>query len=547
MQGNEIVLAGRRAGWAVVARTTVVVLLAFALVLASCSADDGSDGSDGSDGAAGGDTTTRASDGDAASGSEAGVEEDPTFVEGDCWWPRPENAPEDLTIACGTVEVPADRTDPDTQMLTLAAVRLHRESADASAPPLVYLHGGPGGSALVGGLGGLPTLDLLAERDFITFDQRGVGYSTPSLNCPEKEEAILDALGEAGSWDDEYAANRDAVAACYQRLTDDEGIDLDDYDTPASVADMESLRQAFGVETWDVWGVSYGTRLGLDYARTHPEAVRSLLIDSVYAPNVGGVERTVALPSEAIGRLAAACASLPECAAAYGEVEEVLAEAVAAFDADPEALTASLAVNEEEISRDFVLTGPDVRAGMFAALYESDLIPLLPGIIKALASGDRSIIPTFISTGVPRLTDLTEGAFYSVECADDGPVRDADAEAKALADPGGDALVALGTAQAFCDDWPVESVDPSFKEPVVADVPTLVIGGTLDPITPYAESEEQAERMPDATFMSVPGGGHGPGGDNDCTRSARTAFWEDPTLADGLPTCVAELTLPPFD
>lgn len=532
--------AGRRAGWAVVVRASAVVLLALALVLTSCSSDEGSDGAaEGPSGA--GATTTSVGDGEAAA-----VEEDPTFVEGDCWWPRPENAPEDLTISCGTVEVPSDRTDPDTDMVTLAAVRLHREGADGDAPPLVYLHGGPGGSALVGGLGGLPTLDLLAERDFITFDQRGVGYSTPSLNCPEKEEAILASLGRADSWDEEYGANRAAVSACYKRLTGD-GIHLDDYDTPASVADMESLRQAFGVETWDVWGVSYGTRLGLAYARSHPEAVRSLLIDSVYAPNVGGVERTVALPSEAIGRLAAACASLPECTAAHGDVEEDLAGAVAAFDAEPEVITASLAVNEKEVTRDFMLTGADVRAGMFAALYESDLIPLLPGIIEALASGDRSIIPTFISTGVPRLTDLTEGAFYSVECADDGPVRDPEAEAQALADPGGDALVALGTAQAFCDVWPVESVDPSFKEPVVVDVPTLVIGGTLDPITPYSESEAQAERMPDATFMTVPGGGHGPGGDNDCTRSARTAFWQDPTLAEGLPACIAELTLPPFD
>ncbi len=522
-------------------RLAMAVLVA-GLGLASCSSGDGSDGA----GRSGGSTTTSTVADDGKAEDVPAVKEHPTFTEGDCWWPRPENAPTDLTITCGTVEVPSDRSDPDTPMLHLAAVRLHRASADASAPPLVYLHGGPGGSALVGGLGGLPALDVLADHDLIAYDQRGTGLSTPSLNCPEKEEAILDALGAAGRWDDEYAANRKAVQACYERLSTTEGVQLDDYDTPASVEDLESIRIAMGVDTWDVWGVSYGTRLGLAYARTHPEPIRSLLIDSVYAPNVGGVERARSLPGGAVDRLAAACAEQPACASADGDVSAELSKAEAAFDADPAELSGTFDLDGTPTTRDFVLTGPDVRAGMFAALYDSDLIPALPGIIHGLANGDRSILPTFISTGVPRLTDLTEGAFYSVECADNGPLLDPDAQAEALADPGEDGLIALGTAEAFCDVWPVEAVDPSFNEPVTADVPTLVIGGTLDPITPYPESKAQAERMPDATFMTVPGGGHGPGGDNDCTRSARTAFWQDPSLPDGLPACVAALTMPTF-
>ena len=172
-------------------RLAMAVLVA-GLGLASCSSGDGSDGA----GRSGGSTTTSTVADDGKAEDVPAVKEHPTFTEGDCWWPRPENAPTDLTITCGTVEVPSDRSDPDTPMLHLAAVRLHRASADASAPPLVYLHGGPGGSALVGGLGGLPALDVLADHDLIAYDQRGTGLSTPSLNCPEKEEAILDALVE---------------------------------------------------------------------------------------------------------------------------------------------------------------------------------------------------------------------------------------------------------------------------------------------------------------------------------------------------------------
>lgn len=515
------------------ARTSIAAgLVALALLAAGCSSDDGDAADDGP-------TTTAKG----ASTTTAVVDEDPTFVEADCWWELPDDVPVGTTVTCGTVDVPADRTDPDAATISLPVVRIHRAGASADAPPLIYLHGGPGGDVLATAPAGLLALDALDDRDLIAFDQRGAGRATPSLNCPEKEEAVLDALGAARPWAEELVANRDAVAACWKRLAD-AGIDLDDYDTPASVADMESIRAAFDLDTWNLWGGSYGTRLGLAYAREHPDRVRSLVIDSVYSPDVGGVDRSQSLPTEAVSRLADACAAQPSCAAAHGDIALELQQAIAAFDADPEELTGDVQVGDETVTRDFALTGPDVLAGMFAALYDSDLIPSLPGVIAALATGDRSIIPAFVSTGVPRLIDLSEGAFYSVECADSGRLFDPADGAAALLDPGPLALVALGTAETFCPDWPVEHVPAAFNEPVTVDVPTLVFGGTLDPITPYAESKAQAERMPDARFVSVPNGGHGVGGFDDCTRSARQAFWDDP--AADLPACTADIQATPF-
>lgn len=513
-------------------------LAAVCLLVAACSGDDTADGdvADPTDGP----TTT------AAEAPPTTVAEDPELAEVPCWWTDEEQAqlPDDVTVTCSTLDVPADRTDAESPTITLAVARLHHADGDADAEPIVSLHGGPGGDALVSPPTGLAGLDILAERDVVTFDQRGVGRTLPSLNCPEKEEAVLDALGAPAPFAEELEANRAAVRACYDRLVG-EGIDLDDYDTLASVADMESLRTALGTETWDVWGVSYGTRLGLAYAREHPDRVRSLLIDSVYGPELGGVDRTVALPQGAIDRLVAACADDEACATAVGDLGEVIDEAVAALDADPEELTATVVVGGEEVERDFAITGTDMRAGLFAALYDSDLIPVLPTVASQLASGERGIVPTFLDVGVPRLVDLSEGAFYSVECADGGrDLAGPEAEA-ALADVDSDALVALNSAQVFCRDWEVEHLPETFNEQVVADVPTLVFGGTLDPITPYADSQAQAEAMPDARFVTVPNAGHGVGGFDDCTREARTTFWRDP--AAELPACTGSIEGVHFD
>ncbi len=521
-------------------RRSIVVVLVAALIGAGCSSSD-----DDPDPAAERDTTTTASTETEETTTTAALPpvEASELVEEPCWWEIPDDAPAGVTVTCGTVAVPSDATDPDSDPVRLAVARVHG-TGDAEAEPVLSLHGGPGGDALSGPPTGLMGLDILDERDVITFDQRGAGRSTPSLNCPEKELAILDALAAAEPWDVEYGANRDAVRECFRRLTEDEGIDLDTYDTPASVRDVEVLRETFGVEAWNLWGASYGTRLGLDYARTHPDRVRSLVIDSVYPPEAGGVERAKALPQGALDRLAEACAAEEACAGAYGDLVALVDEAAAAMDADPEELTATVTLDGEPVERDFVLTGPDVRAGLFAAMYDSELIPLLPSVISAVAGGDRAIIPQFVDVGVPRLLDLSEGAFYSVECADSGNSLDgADVEAE-LAQQTEDALIALNSAQVFCADWPVERGPDAFSEQVTVDVPTLVYGGTLDPITPFADSEAQAEAMPDARFVAVPGAGHGAAATDECTRGARDAFWRDP--ASDLPACVEALEAPRF-
>lgn len=515
-------------------RRALGLVLAAALLLGACSDDGGGDDGSPSESPtteAAGETTTTAVPEAVAS----------TFEERDCWWEA--ELPEGVTLTCGTVEVPSDASDPDSDPVVLAVARASHAEADPEAPPVLLLHGGPGGSALATPLS-LGDGSLVRERDLITFDQRGSGHSTPSLDCPEKEEAVLAALGAAGTWEEEYATNRAAVEECHRRLTEDEGIDLDLYDTPASVHDMEVLRETFGLEQWDVWGGSYGSRLGLAYAREHPDRVRSLLIDSVYPPEVGGVERELERTSEAIDRLVAECDADAACAG-LGGLGSLLDEAVAALDADPEEVTTTVTVSGEEVERDFVVTGSDVLSGMFAALYDTSLIPAIPGIVDGLAAGDRSIVPTYLAVGVPRLTDLSEGAYYSIDCADSAGALDEDDAAERLtADRSEDALVALSSAGTFCDVWPVERLPSSFTEPALPDVPTLVYGGTLDPITPVDDSRAQAEAMPDARYVEVPRGGHGVAGFDDCTREARAAFWTDPT--SDLPACVADIVGPPF-
>jgi proline iminopeptidase len=105
--------------------------------------------------------------------------------------------------------------------------------------PAVVLHGGPGS-------GCSPYARRLfdpARYRVVLLDQRGAGRSTPP----------------ASAHDTDMSVNT----------------------TAHLIADLELLRRHLGIERWLVWGVSWGSVLGLRYAQTHPERVSELVLTGV--------------------------------------------------------------------------------------------------------------------------------------------------------------------------------------------------------------------------------------------------------------------------
>jgi proline iminopeptidase len=118
--------------------------------------------------------------------------------------------------------------------------RVHWEvRGNPEGKPAVVLHGGPG-SGCTDGL--LRFFDPDAYR-IVLFDQRGCGRSTPHAGAPV--------------------------------------VDLSTNTTHHLLADIERLRRHLGIERWLVFGLSWGTTLGLAYAERHPERITELVLCSV--------------------------------------------------------------------------------------------------------------------------------------------------------------------------------------------------------------------------------------------------------------------------
>ena len=105
----------------------------------------------------------------------------------------------------------------------------------------------------------------LATRDLLVFDQRGTG-SSGRLTCPAFERGVTSIV--------------DAAAACANQLGPARGF----YRTADSVDDIEALRVESGYQKLVLFGVSYGTKVALDYAAKYPANVESLVLDSVVPP-----------------------------------------------------------------------------------------------------------------------------------------------------------------------------------------------------------------------------------------------------------------------
>ena len=233
------------------------------------------------------------------------------------------------TVDCGYLTVPEDRSQPDGPTIRLH-VAIFRSHSDNPAPdPIVYLEGGPGGQALEAAslVFNRRFAPFLADRDLIMFDQRGVGYSEPALDCQELIDLTYETLAQDLSPEEILALSTEAIRSCRDRLVS-EGVNLAAYNSAESAADLNDLRLALGYEEWNLYGISYGTRLALTTMRDYPQGIRSVILDSTYPLPVSINTETPANFDRALNVFFGGCATDPAGSEAYPDLETVFWELV---------------------------------------------------------------------------------------------------------------------------------------------------------------------------------------------------------------------------
>lgn len=480
-------------------------------------------------------------------GSDAAPATSKSSVElGDC----DVDVPEDVEMECGTLSVPADREDPDGGEIELAFGIVRSDADDPADDPVVYLSGGPGQSTLELVPDGFAQLyePLTANRDLVLLDQRGTGLSEPSLACDEYSSWAWDSLG-SGLADEELEAQAlEALEECRERLVD-EGIDLSDYDSAASAADLEYLRVALGYDEWNLYGISYGTRLAQSAMRDHPDGIRSVVLDSAYPVDADLYEEMPRNALRAMDALFATCADDPGCAARYPDLEQTFRDAVRELNAAPAPVTVVDVMSGERLPDE--LDGDSLVGFLFDALYSTELVPHLPEVLTAAGAGELGTVGLLLGMQLQQLDFVSMGQQLAVQCHEEVPFGSrADVAAAAAEDPllegffGGGPTAGPGIFD-VCASWEAGEPEADADEAVTSDIPALVLAGDLDPITPPRWGEQVAAGLSGSFVVRFPFTGHGALPSHECAVRIAEDFLDEPGREPAT-DCVEDIGAPAF-
>lgn len=193
-----------------------------------------------------------------------------------------------LHVERGSFQVPENRTNKNTRTLTLFYVRLPALT-NKPGNPIVYLAGGPGGSATEAAQWPRMALfqQLRQQADVILFDQRGTGLSDQLDDCSVDPTPLFMAPLTMNLLDQFYAS---VLPRCLRQW---ENYDLDGYSSIESATDLVALAKALDTKKLDLLAISYGTHLAMATAKYHPKILGKLVLASSE-----GLDQTIKLPSE---------------------------------------------------------------------------------------------------------------------------------------------------------------------------------------------------------------------------------------------------------
>jgi pimeloyl-ACP methyl ester carboxylesterase len=301
-----------------------------------------------------------------------------------CPRPLPAEEIEGKTVFCGTVQVPEDHARSDGKKISLEFAILKSHSLYPEADPVVYLQGGPGGSAI-------GQISLLAQtfepfrktRDVVFWDQRSAGLSGQSVKCFSAlaANAAIIARKKYTTTDiDGTNLDSNTIADCLREV-EAAGIDIAKYNTTENARDVPLIVSALGYESYNIYGISYGTKLALETMRVAPEGIRSVIIDGV-APSWVRLYDTFALKvSEPIEHVVEQCRAEATCNATFPELDTVIIDTLHAAKAG-KIIHQGKPIEPRTIFRPF-----EERNGKYGNL---SMTPYLPAFIYELYRGKET-------------------------------------------------------------------------------------------------------------------------------------------------------------
>jgi pimeloyl-ACP methyl ester carboxylesterase len=432
---------------------------------------------------------------------------------------------------CGTVTVFENRHTGIGRQIRLWVVVLPSLATTPSDDPLFFLAGGPGqGAAQLASQVRTVFHQVQRTRDIVLVDQRGTGKSNP-LNCRSSASSLR-----------ELTEGSEVALARLRGCLESYNADVRLYTTDIAMDDLDDVRAFLGYNRINLYGGSYGTRAALVYLRQHGEHVRSIVLDGVAPTNMRLPLFTARDAQLALDKALADCDAESGCSEIFPGMASRIRNLIASLERHPRRVR--IVHPRTGVGQEVDVDARLVASVMFNALYSPLTASIVPALIDRAEHNDFHGLFALAFAGEDAGENMSLGMQLSVLCSEDTSRVSADELARETSQSVfGSHLI--GSQLEACAMWPKGKVKADYYQPVVSDVPVLVLSGEVDPVTPPGWGASVVKHLSHGTHIVVPSTGHGVVS-TPCGNHLANDFIEHGS-AEGLDTeCVPSVRRPPF-
>jgi len=471
-------------------------------------------------------------------------------------------------IECFLLQVPENREDPNSRFIELMFVKMNAtwddeeeaekddDEEDSGLAPgirddaVVYLSGGPG-AVIEGYVKRFYDHRIRKHRDLFLLEQRGIANSGQfCLNYATRKPEVQNTE----TLEESAAASLTATEDCMRNAML-AGVDMTAYNSIENARDVHALRVALGIDKWNVWGISYGTILGQAYIKEDPDGILAVALDAIVPLDARGDSDSWSVMTwydRDLKKLDELCQADDNCADAFPNLGERVRDGARATIDNPIVVE----VDDPELypsGKAYIKS--DIAAFLpFTLFYEQSNYAALPAIIHAwadrLEERDETLFKALAIAPGGFGGGFSPGMYNAIMC------NDGDREAMVVSSAASaerfpvlsNSFMPEGAAEALaqsCIDLGIVPRAQSDYALVQTDIPTLLIEGDMDPITPPPLAHAIAPGFSNGTYVEFPYAGHGPSRSVECGGDLLNKFFDDPTAEPDL-SCVDEMEVPEF-
>ena len=432
---------------------------------------------------------------------------------------------------CGTLSVFENRDARAGRRIPLNIVVLPALGNTVNPDPLFFLAGGPGqGAANMASDVRAIFRQVQRDRDIVLVDQRGTGKSNP-LDCRSDNNSLREVT-------ESEEASLERLRRCLQGYDADVRL----YTTTIAMDDLDEVRAHLGYERINLYGGSYGTRAALVYLRQHGDRVRAMILDGVAPTDMRLPLYSARDAQRALDKLLADCERDAPCRTGHPDLAARVRALVQRLEAAPPRVRI---VNPRTgVAEEIVVEARVVASILFGALYSPLTSSLVPTLVAHAEQNDFTSLFALAYAGDSGTENMSVGMQLSVLCSEDASrVTPADVAREATGTIFGTHL--FGGQLRACEMWPKGQVDEAYFQPVASAVPTLILSGDADPVTPPDWGDAVAKHLTNARHVAVQATAHGVVA-TPCGQQLIRTFLQRGTAGDLDTSCITTVRRPPF-